>query len=193
MWSLLTITSFISQVGKWRLRQVNGLPRWLNDKESTCQCRRHYFHPWEGNTPWRKKWQSTPLILPGKFHGQKSLVGYSLWSLKESDSREHAHTRQVNKPHSSCSCKETDHTTRAPRLPRRLRPLGQLPSVGLQRQFRTSHIRFMLGWDYWSTSDTTPGSRAPPCWDYVLFTCLCALTLPHRGSQEVWKWISKNV
>ena len=43
--------------------------------------------------------------------------GYSLWSLKESNSREHARTRQVNKPHSSCSCESTDHNIRAPRPP----------------------------------------------------------------------------
>ena len=31
------------------------------------------------------KWQSTPVLLPGKSHGQRSLVGYSLWGHKESD------------------------------------------------------------------------------------------------------------
>ena len=31
-----------------------------------------------GKIPWRRKWQPTPVFLPGKFHGQKSLVGYSL-------------------------------------------------------------------------------------------------------------------
>ena len=30
--------------------------------------------------PWRRKWQSTPVLLPGKSHGQRSLIGYSLWS-----------------------------------------------------------------------------------------------------------------
>ena len=34
---------------------------------------------------WRRKWQSTPVFLPGVFHGQKSLVGYSPWGHKESD------------------------------------------------------------------------------------------------------------
>ena len=29
--------------------------------------------------PWRRKWKSTPVFLPGKFHGQRSLVGYSPW------------------------------------------------------------------------------------------------------------------
>ena len=39
-------------------------------------------------TPWRRKWQPTPVFLPGEFHGQRSLVCYSLWSLKELDTTE---------------------------------------------------------------------------------------------------------
>ena len=38
--------------------------------------------------PWRRKWQSTPVLLPGKSHGQRSLVGYSPWGHKESDTTE---------------------------------------------------------------------------------------------------------
>ena len=38
--------------------------------------------------PWRRKWQSTPVLLPGKSHGQRSLVGYSTWGHKESDTTE---------------------------------------------------------------------------------------------------------
>ena len=55
-----------------------GLARWYTDKESTCQCRRCKrwgFEPWVGKIPWRRKWQPTPVFLPGKFHGQKNLVG----------------------------------------------------------------------------------------------------------------------
>ena len=43
------------------------------------------------SSPWRRKWQSTPVLLPGKSHGQRSLVGYSLWGLKESDMTERLH------------------------------------------------------------------------------------------------------
>ena len=53
---------------------------------NTCRCRRckrHRFDPWVGKTPWRRKWQPTPVVLPGKFHGQRSLEGYSSWGLKE--------------------------------------------------------------------------------------------------------------
>ena len=40
---------------------------------------------------WRRKWQPTPVLLPGKFHGQRSLVGYSPWGCKESDTTEQLH------------------------------------------------------------------------------------------------------
>ena len=38
---------------------------------------------WVGKIPWRKKWQPAPVFLPGKFHGQRSLVGHSPWGCKE--------------------------------------------------------------------------------------------------------------
>ena len=41
--------------------------------------------------PWRRKWQPTPVLLPGKFHGQRSLVGYSPWDRKESNTTERLH------------------------------------------------------------------------------------------------------
>ena len=34
-------------------------------------------------TPWRRKWQPTPVFLPGEFHGQSSLAGYNPWDYKE--------------------------------------------------------------------------------------------------------------
>ena len=45
-----------------------------------------------GNIPWRRKWQSTPVFLPGEFHGQRSLVGYSSWDCKELDTTERLST-----------------------------------------------------------------------------------------------------
>ena len=60
------------------------LPWWLSGEESICQCRKHGIDPWLRKIPWRRKWLPTPVLLPGKSHGQRSLVG-SLWSLKESD------------------------------------------------------------------------------------------------------------
>ena len=43
---------------------------------------------WVGKIPWRRKWLPTPVFLPGKSHGQRSLAGYSPWGLKESDMTE---------------------------------------------------------------------------------------------------------
>ena len=43
------------------------------------------------------KWQSTPVPLPGKFHGWKSLVGYSPWGRKESDTTEQLHFTQLRR------------------------------------------------------------------------------------------------
>ena len=75
------------------------LPRWCSGKESAFQCRRHKrpgFDPWVRKIPWRRKWQPSLVLLPGKFHGQRSLAGYSPWSHKESDMTEHTHT--LSKP-----------------------------------------------------------------------------------------------
>ena len=69
-----------------------GLSRCNSDKESACQCwrgRRQRFDPWIGKIPLSKKWQPTPVFLPEKFHGQRSLVGFSPWSHRELDMTEH--------------------------------------------------------------------------------------------------------
>ena len=46
------------------------------------------FDPSVGKIPWNRKWQPTPVFLPGKFLGQRSLVGYSPWGHRESDETE---------------------------------------------------------------------------------------------------------
>ena len=56
------------------------------------------FHPWVGKIPGRRKWQPTPVLLPGKSHGRRSLVGCSPWGLEESDTTERLHV------HFSLSC-----------------------------------------------------------------------------------------
>ena len=37
-----------------------------------------WFPSWVEKIPWRREWQPTPVFLPGEFHGQKSLVGYTV-------------------------------------------------------------------------------------------------------------------
>ena len=68
---------------------------WLSGREPACQCReikRCRFNPWVWKIPWSRKWQPTPIFLPGKSHGQRTLVGYSPWGCKESDTTEQEHT-----------------------------------------------------------------------------------------------------
>ena len=67
------------------LYMVKGFPGGASDEEPTCQCRRctrHGFNPWVGKIPWRRKWLPSPGSLPGKSHGQRSLVGYSCIGLQ---------------------------------------------------------------------------------------------------------------
>ena len=49
------------------------------------QCGRPGFDPWVGKIPWRRERLPTPVFLFGEFHGQRNLVGYSLWDCKELD------------------------------------------------------------------------------------------------------------
>ena len=42
-------------------------------------CKRHRFDRWVTKIPWSRKWQPNPVFLPEKFHGQRSMVGYSPW------------------------------------------------------------------------------------------------------------------
>ena len=47
-----------------------------------------WFDLWAWGIPWRREWLPTPVFLPGESHGQRSLVGYSPWGSKESDTTE---------------------------------------------------------------------------------------------------------
>ena len=58
-----------------------------DSKESTCNAGNPGLIPGSGSSP-VKEWLTTPVFLPGKFHGQRSLVGHSPWDHKESDTTE---------------------------------------------------------------------------------------------------------
>ena len=94
---LLSVLGEIHDCTDSRVSAGLVFPDGSGGKES-LQCRRHRrceFDPWVGKLPWRGRWQLTPVFLPGKCQGQRSLVGYSLWGLKESDTTEHSIAHQL--------------------------------------------------------------------------------------------------
>ena len=67
---------------------MRGFPGGASGEESACQCRRpkrRGFDPWVGKIPWRRKWQPTPVFVPGESQGQRSLARYSPQGHKELD------------------------------------------------------------------------------------------------------------
>ena len=63
-----------------------SFPGGAGGKESTCRCRRHRrcrLSLWVRRIPWSQKSQSTPVFLPGKFPGQRSLAGYGPWGCEK--------------------------------------------------------------------------------------------------------------
>ena len=75
----------------------------------------------------RRKWQPTPVSLPGKSHGQRSLVGCSPWGLKESYT-----TEQLTHEYSLEKEMATHSSILAWRIPGTEEP-GRLPSMGSHR------------------------------------------------------------
>ena len=53
------------------------------------------FSPWVRKIPWERKWQPTPVFLPGESQGQRSLAGCSPWAPTESDTTEHKHKQKI--------------------------------------------------------------------------------------------------
>ena len=61
-----------------------------------CRCRRCKFDPRVRKSHWSRKWQPSPVFLPGNFHGQRTLASYSPWGHKESDMTEQLSTHTHN-------------------------------------------------------------------------------------------------
>ena len=101
-------------------------------KELPGQCRRHGFDSWVREIPWRRRWQPTPVLLPEKSHGLRSLVGCSPWSRWESDTTKRLHF------HFSLSCIEKEMATHsrvlAWRIPGTADPSGLL-STGVAQSW----------------------------------------------------------
>ena len=64
---------------------LKGFPGGSEGKESALNEGDPGWMPGLGRFPWREKWHPTPVLSPGKCQGQRSLVGYSLWGHRESD------------------------------------------------------------------------------------------------------------
>ena len=62
-----------------------GFPGGSDSKKICLKYWRPGFDPWVGKIPWRREGLPTPVFLPGEFHGQRILEGYSPWNHKESD------------------------------------------------------------------------------------------------------------
>ena len=69
-----TRTYFTAQGTIYNTFNTLGLPRWLRWYRIHLPRKRCSFDSWVGKIPWRRKWQSTLVFLPGKSHGQRSLA-----------------------------------------------------------------------------------------------------------------------
>ena len=106
-----------------------------------------WFYPWFKKMPWRRKWQPTPIFLPGEFYGQRRLAGYSPWGCKESDTAERLthHNKNID-PQNDYYNKEYEYTY----YPHFLTPLlilhyhPYLPRHLCHRLKQTLHCRYRL-------------------------------------------------
>ena len=75
----------------FKLVSFRGFPGGSEVKASARNAGDMGSIPGSGRFPWRRKWQPTPVFLSGESHGRRSLVGYSPWGHKESDTTERLH------------------------------------------------------------------------------------------------------
>ena len=85
LYSILNLFSFIYFSYLVFLHLAMGFPSGSDGKASVYNAGDPGLIPGLGRSPGRRKWQPTPVLLPKKSHGQRSLVGYSPWGCKESD------------------------------------------------------------------------------------------------------------
>ena len=75
--------------------KMRGLPWLLSGKESACSAGDMVSVPWLGTSPRKENSNPFHYFLPGKSHGQKSLVGYSPWGHNKSDMAERHNNTNV--------------------------------------------------------------------------------------------------
>ena len=66
----------------------SNISQWLRWQRICLRCGRPGSDPWVGKIPWRREWLLLPAFLLAESHGQRSLVGYSPWCHKQSDTTE---------------------------------------------------------------------------------------------------------
>ena len=114
------------------------LPGWLSGQEPACQGRRRKrcgSNPWVEKILWRRKWQPSPVLLPGEPHRQRSLAGSMPRGPKESDTTEHStHTSTPHRTQFSWEQALQNGLTQAPQLqtPFRRMPSASADSAGQQ-------------------------------------------------------------
>ena len=74
LWQILLPVPYVFFQSLFLCIEMNGLPGWYSDKKSIWQCRRCSFDLWVGKIPWNRKWQPTPVFLPGRFQGQRRAI-----------------------------------------------------------------------------------------------------------------------
>ena len=88
---MVPITCHLDYYNSGTLLTSQVFPGGSDGKASAYQGGDPGFSPWVGKILWRRKWQPLPVLLPGKPHGRWSLVVYSPWGCKESDTTERLH------------------------------------------------------------------------------------------------------
>ena len=85
--------SLLAEHGLWGtgsvavLHSLAGLPWWHNWQRTHLPTQETQILSLGGKDPWRRKWQPTPVFLPGKPHGQRSLAGYSPWGSRRTQTQ----------------------------------------------------------------------------------------------------------
>ena len=89
---------------KLQLYLVLDFPGGSDSKVSCVQCGRRGFNPLVGEIPWRRKWQPTPVLLPRKSHGRRSLVQTIVHGVTESDTAEQLLSLSLGVKRCCCCC-----------------------------------------------------------------------------------------
>ena len=94
-WKMQATYCVIPNIRHSTIGKTTGFPGGSDGKASGLQCGRPEFNPWVGKILWRRQWHPTPVLWPGKSHGQRSLVDYSPRGRKELDTSLSDFTSQI--------------------------------------------------------------------------------------------------